>query len=252
MNQSIIKALGLLEFFSEEKPELSLKEITDKANLPKPTVYRLLSSLEFCGFLTRCKNTEYDTRYKLGLKLMELGQLVSEQLELRKVALPQMKKLADEINEVVHLVILNQHEAIYIEKVESTRALRLHTRVGKTSPLHLGSGPKLLFAFLSDERRQDIFKENLLKKLSTSERESLIEQLKIIRDKGYAVSFGEQDAGTTGVSYPIYDFHGTVIAALAVSGPSSRFEGVQLKQIKDSTQKTAASVSYSLGFKRNE
>ena len=251
MNQSIIKALGLLEFFSEENPELSLKEITNQANMPKPTVYRLLSSLEFCGFLTRCKDTEFDSRYKLGLKLMELGQLVSEQLELRKVALPQMKKLADEINEVVHLVILNQHEAIYIEKVESTRALRLHTRVGKTSPLHLGSGPKLLFAFLPEERRQEVFKTATFKKMSTPDREGLLEQLKVIRNKGYAVSFGEQDAGTTGVSYPIYDFHGAVIAALAVSGPSSRFEGYQLKQIKISTKNIAASISHSLGFKRN-
>ncbi|MGE6257972.1 IclR family transcriptional regulator [Heyndrickxia sporothermodurans] len=246
MNQSVIKALSLLDYFTEEKPELSLKEITELVQMPKPTVYRLLTSLEYCGFLTKTKDFEYDKRYKLGLKLLDLGQLVSEQLELRKVTLPYMKKLANEINEVVHLVIVNNNEAVYIEKVESTHALRLYTRIGKRSPLYLGSGPKLLFAFLPEEKRNEIL-SNLNHRQCNKER--LKKEVEEIKQNGYAISYGEQDEGTIGISFPIYDYYGKVIASLAVSGPSYRFEGNHLHVIKESTKRIAENISSELGYR---
>src|SRR5690625_1991232 len=104
MNQSVIKALGILDLFVEEK-ELSLQEIADMSEIPKPTAYRLLSTLENCGMLYKVKVSTHDSRYGLGLKLLELGNLVSERLELREIAVPYMEKLAEEINEVIHLVI---------------------------------------------------------------------------------------------------------------------------------------------------
>ncbi|RKJ33402.1 IclR family transcriptional regulator, partial [Butyricicoccus sp. 1XD8-22] len=81
--------------------------------MPKPTVYRLLSSLEYMGFLTKSKNSIHDVRYQLGIKLLELGGLVADGLELRKSALPHMQLLQSEINETVHLVIRDGDEAVY-------------------------------------------------------------------------------------------------------------------------------------------
>ena len=78
MNQSVLKALKLLDLFTEETYELSLKEISLRSNLPKPTAYRLLSALEEAGFLNKAKENEHDSRYRLGLKLLELGQLVAD------------------------------------------------------------------------------------------------------------------------------------------------------------------------------
>src|SRR5699024_333800 len=130
MNKSVHKAFKLLDLFTEDEPELTLKEIARRSGTPKPTAYRLLSTLESGGFLDKTKKTEHDSRYRLGLKLLELGHLVSAQLELREVARPYMEKLAHAINEVIHLVIVNNREAVYIEKVDSTRALRLYTRIG--------------------------------------------------------------------------------------------------------------------------
>src|SRR5699024_10551589 len=120
-------------------------------------------SLEATHFLEKTKESTHDSKYRLGIKLLELGQLVSHQLELRRTSLPYMEDLMQEISEAVHLVIVSQDEAIYIEKVESNRALRLYTRIGKRSalllslrlytrigkrsPLYVGSGPRLLLAF---------------------------------------------------------------------------------------------------------
>lgn len=252
MNQSVIKALKLLNFFTVETPELTLKEIAIKAGIPKPTAYRLLSSLESSDFLYKTKENEHDSRYRLGLKLLELGQIVSDQLEVRAIALPYMEKLAEEINEVIHLVIVNQDEATYIEKVDSFRALRLNTRVGKSSPLYLGSGPKLLLAYLDRTRQEKILDVATSYRPNDKEpidRQQLLDELDVIRQNSYAYSVGEQDADTTGISYPIYDYRNQVIAALAVSGLSSHFEGANLNQHKAKTKQTAETISRQLGYR---
>lgn len=253
MNQSVIKAMKLLHLFTEGTPELTLKEIATKADMPKPTAYRLLSALEASNMLYKTKENEHDSRYRLGLKLLELGQIVSEQLELRDIALPFMEKLAEEINEVIHLVIINQDEATYIEKVESTRALRLFTKIGKSVPLYIGSGPKLLLAYLSEEKQDTILnaaKLHPIREQYPIDKKKLKKELAHIREKGYAYSIGEQDADTTGVSYPLYDYSNQVIAALTVSGLSSYYEGESLERIKLITAQTAQNISKELGYLR--
>ncbi|RYG73284.1 IclR family transcriptional regulator [Lentibacillus lipolyticus] len=251
MNQSVLKALKLLDYFSAETPELTLKEITRKSEMPKPTVYRLLTALEYHNFLSKTKENEHDSKYQLGLKLLELGQIVSDQLEIRTIALPDMQELGREINEVIHLVIVHQDEATYIEKVDSSRALRLNTRVGKSSPLYLGSGPKMLLANMPYERQQQVIEKFRLQRPDSSRlasQDELLQELKTIYETGYAYSVGEQDADTTGISYPIYDYSGQVIAALAVSGLSTHFEGENLNVLKEKTRQTAETISRKLGY----
>lgn len=252
MNQSVLKALSILDLFIEER-ELSLQEITVKADIPKPTAYRLLSTLESCGILYKVKETPHDSRYGLGLKLLELGTLVSERLELREIALPYMETLASKLNEVVHLVIKNQDEATYIEKVNSMRALSLHTKVGRSMPLYIGSGPKMLLAFLPMNEVERIIQGPALFTLSNHliDKDSLREELVAIRENYYAISISEQDADTTGVSFPIFAYENKVVASLAVSGLSSRFQGERLEQIIQEGKNTALQISKQLGYKGN-
>lgn len=253
MNQSVVKALQLLDLFTADQHEYSLSDIHRKTNMSKPTVYRLLSSLEHCGFLKKVRYSEQDIRYQLGLKLLELGNIVSERLELRKVALPHMERLRDEINEIVHLTIVDGDEATYIEKVESSQAIRLYTRVGKSSPLYVGSGPKLLFAYMAGKDRAKILKNLELKpftKNTIADPVRLQEELETIRKQGFAISYGEQDEDTIGISYPIRDYTEAVVAALTVSGPSNRFEQDRENYIKELLKKTANNISHDLGYTR--
>lgn len=250
MNQSVLKALKLLDYFIDQT-DLSLGELAKAANLPKPTVYRLVSSLEASGFLVKVKKSEQDVRYRLGLKLLELGNLVSERLELRQIALPHMQTLCDQINEVVHLVVRDGHEAVYIEKVESNQAVRLYTRVGRRSPLYVGSGPKLLLAYLSPAEAKGLIENMHFKKFTKNtitDPDELIRQLEMIRKQGFSVSDGEQDEDTIGFSFPIRDYSGQVIAALGVSGPKMRFVGNREQFIKEAAQRTAQLISQDLGF----
>ncbi|EGL83213.1 transcriptional regulator, IclR family [Caldalkalibacillus thermarum TA2.A1] len=252
MNQSVIRALKLLDLFTGEQAELSLSQIAKKVNLSKPTVYRLLTSLEMCGFLVKKKYTDQDIRYRLGLKLLELGTIVSEQLELRKIALPHMEQLCQEIEEIVHLVIADGDQAVYIEKVETNQDLRLYTRVGKRSPFYVGSGPKLLLAYMPEEERNKILKHIKFQPFTANtitSLEELEQEINTIRRNGFAVSRGEQDLGTVGLSFPIRDHTGKVVAALGVSGLSMRFTGEREAFIKEKTQQAAVQISTELGYK---
>ncbi|WP_019119252.1 IclR family transcriptional regulator [Brevibacillus massiliensis] len=252
MNASVIKALKLLDLFTSDEKELTLAEIARKSDLAKPTAYRLLTSLEVCGFLIKTKMSDQDIRYKLGLKLLELGNLVMEGLELRKIALPHMKNLCSEIDEVVHLVIQEGNEAVYIEKVESKQNLRLYTRIGKRSPLYVGSGPKLLFAYLPIKERKQLFESLTLESLTPNtitDKEKLWEELNKINEQGFAVSHGEQDANTFGISFPIHDYTEKVIAALGVSGLAARFTDENEAFITEKVREAAQLISKDLGFR---
>lgn len=251
MNQSVQKAFSILDLFIDDR-ELSLQEIALKANIPKPTAYRLLTTLENRGILYKVKENPHDSRYGLGLKLLEFGNLVSERLELREIALPYMEELAEEVNEVVHLVVAYQLEAAYIEKVNSKRALSLHTKIGRSTPLYVGSGPKMLLAFLDEKKREQVLQgeEFVTLRNQAIDKDLLVKELTEIRENEFSVSVGEQDADTTGVSFPIYNHEEQVIAALAISGLSSRFTGERLAFIKRCGKKISSEISKKLGSKK--
>ncbi|MBM7645224.1 DNA-binding IclR family transcriptional regulator [Scopulibacillus daqui] len=255
MNQSVLKALDILDLFIKQH-DMTLSDISKKLDMPKPTAYRLISALESRGVLHKQKYSEHDIRYTLGLKLLELGNIVSEQLETRKIAYPHMEALCQKINEVVHLVIIDQFEGVYIEKVESNQTLRLHTRIGKRSPLHIGSGPKLLLAYQGQDFIEDYLQtshfSNVSEPFSMAAKSEIKKEIAGILQNGYAVSYGEQDAETIGISYPVRDHTGQVCASLAVSGPTIRFFGERGQQIQEETKKTAQAISKDLGYKKRE
>lgn len=250
MNQSVQKAFMILDLFITEK-ELSLQEITEKTKMPKPTAYRILTTLESCGALYKVKETPHDSRYGLGLKLLELGHLVQERFEIREIALPFMEQLAKDLNEVVHLVIKHQNEATYIEKVDSNRVLSLQTKVGRTVPLYIGSGPKMLLAFLPEDERNELLAKADLKTLTNKpiEKKALLDELEEIRKNYYSVSVAEQDADTTGVSFPIFNFDHEIVACIAVSGLSKRFVGKRLEEMIEKGKAVALQISRKLGYK---
>lgn len=279
MNQSVIKALKMLDFFIEQ-PELTLSELVKLMGLPKPTVHRLLSSLEAVGFLVKVKQSSHDVRYRMGLKLLELGSNVKEQLDYRKIALPHMEELNKELNEAVHLAVLDGYEAVYVEKVESGRDIRLYNRVGKRSHLLGGSAPKVLFAYLSEEQLHEAletidfqkFTENKFQghtiswseqlhealeimdfqkftKNTITDKESLITELKKIKFQGYATGWSEQNPDAIGMSFPIMDRNGQVVASLGISTSLTRFMQHGEEVIKEETKKTAENISRDLGYR---
>lgn len=252
MNQSVTRALQILNLFTKGKARWRLNEIAKEMGMAKATVFRLLASLEAEGFLTKTKQSDQDVGYELGLKLLELGTLVQEQMSLRKVALPHMKRLNRIIDEIVLLVVSDGDHAVYIEKVESRNPLRLYARVGRISPLYLGSGPKLLLAMKPDEEREEILQRLVFQPRTENtftDREALNKELNAIRRRGYAMSFGEQDRGITGLSFPVFDHQGRVAAALTSSIPTERFQKKDRTELLESLRQAAVNISRDLGYR---
>lgn len=251
MNQSVIKALQLLDYF-KKYPELSLAEIAELDNMPKPTAYRLISSLEASGFLVKTRHTSHDVKYRMGLKLLELGSLVAEQLDYRRIALPHMRRLNGQLKEAVHLAVLDGEEAIYVEKVEAESYIRLNSKVGGRLPLYTGSAPKLLLAFLDPSQIDEILKKNELRKFTENtitDKKKLLLELEKIKVQGYSYTEAEYYPDIAGFSYPIKNHTNEVIAALVVSAPKVNLTSEKKILIKEQMNEAAKVISSELGYK---
>ncbi|WP_087972365.1 IclR family transcriptional regulator [Oceanobacillus rekensis] len=251
MSQSLLKAIKILDCFST-KSQLSLIEIVELSNLPKTTVFRLVSSLEEGGLIVKVKKTSHDVTFRLGLKLLEYGNLVNEQIEYLKLALPHMRKLNEELNELVHLTVLENNEAVYIEKIDSTKPVRLVIEKGRRSPLYAGSAPKLLLAKMDDISLHNYLSVVAFEKITKNTIKSF-EDLKIeiqkIRKNGYSISRAEHFKDTMGFSFPIYDSNGNTIAALGVSIPLTDYSEEREKVILENIRMSAQNFSLELGYK---
>jgi DNA-binding IclR family transcriptional regulator len=245
--KSVEKAIKILEAFSEDNFEMSLPEISKKVNLPKATAYRIIGTLKDNGLI----NQRVDNgKYRPGLKLFELGSLVFKKLKLREVALPYMEKLSRECGETVHLGILQGDEVISIESCESSFGLRSNVYVGKRASLYCTSVGKALLAFLPSEEMSRILKHKRKKYTENTviEREKLEEELRKVREKGFAVDNMEHEEGIRCVAAPIRNHENKVIASLSISGPSIRITEDKIPQMVSMVKETVYKISKDMGL----
>lgn len=252
MSQSLLRSINLLEHF-DEQPELSLLELVELSQMPKTTVHRLVNSLVEAGLLVKVKYSVHDVKYKLGLRLLELGMKVMDQMEYREIALPYMKKVNLNLNESVHLAVIEGDEAVYVEKFDSTKPVRLVIKVGARAPLYVGSAPKVLLAHMDERKQKDYLKRLEFKEISPNKIENiklLIQELQEIRKNGYAFSRGEMYKDTIGHSSPIFDGTGKLVAALGVSTPVIEYTEVKGRNILNEVMTTSKEISRELGYKQ--
>lgn len=251
LNNSLEKSLKLLDYFTMEVDTLGLSELARLSGIPKATVYRSLATMEKYGFLEKVNVLGKEGQYRLGLKLLELGKIVSEKLEIRKVAYLHMKKLRDKVNECVQLVIQDDHEAIYVEKLESTHPVRVYTRIGRRAPLYGGACPRAILSFLTDREINDILDNQPLEKITINtiaDKQLIWKSIMEARRLGYTVSYGELQLGTAAVGAPILDGSGNVLGAISIAGPDSRFTENELHFFIAELTKTASEISRAYGY----
>jgi DNA-binding IclR family transcriptional regulator len=193
--------------------------------------------------------------YQLGFKLVELGNRLLDQLDLRGQARPFLIRLCKRIRETVHLVVLDQNEALYVDKVESDEkpgGLQMVSRVGSRMPVHSSSVGKVFLAQLSDQELDRLIKKKGLKKRTKNtitDTEKLKHHLKVIRQKGFAVDDEENEKGIRCVGAPIFNRQGQVIAAISISGPTVRITKKIIQQtLKNEVIRTASDVSREFGY----
>jgi len=213
--RAVERALDILLCFLVNK-EPTLAELTRCANLNKATVFRLLHTLIDKGFVERITGSE---RYQLGRKIGELGRDYPFKDWRLLIIKSEMEKLRDLLEETVSLYIRDGSERVRVFAVESNQTIRRVAPIGVRMPLTVGASSKILMAF-ADEELQNF----LLPRLDWQNvnRAYYEEQLTKIKKDGYAISISEREIGTSAISTPIFNKENKLLAALTVSGPSSR------------------------------
>jgi DNA-binding IclR family transcriptional regulator len=251
--QAIERGCKILDALSKGKQRYSIQDLSSELNLPKPTIHRILSTLRHFGFVAQ---DEVSKEYHLGFRLVELGHTVLGQIDLRKVAEPFLTKLADHVEETVHLVILDQGEIVYLDKVEKVsdpRSLRMVSRIGMRNYAHCCAVGKVLLASLADAERAEIVAQKGLPQLTKNTMVNLSKlnkHLADVRAQGYAVDDEENEEGIRCVAAPIRNDRGSVIAAISISGPTVRMTEKRIRiELKAKVMKTALEISKMLGYK---
>lgn len=214
-------AVHVLELLGEERA-LGVSDISRRLAIAKSSTHDILSTLLSAGLVERDAERGL---YALGIHLFELGNLARANLELRRVALPHLRALNEALDETVHLTVLDQDEALYVECYESTKRLRTYSVIGVRAPLHCTAVGKAMLAFQESAEVDRITRGKGLRRFTAQTITSaarLREELRAIASRGWAVDDMEHEEGVRCVGAPIRDHEGRVFAAISVSGPSQR------------------------------
>lgn len=246
--QVLDRALALLEVLSHQGPDLTLAQISELLKLHKSTAHRLIMVLERHRLIEKNSNTG---KYRLGLKLFELGTKAIGQLDLRERARPFLERAVLETGETVHLCVYDDGEVVYLDKVEPTRSVRLASSVGRRNPAYCTAVGKALMAFLPEaevEIASAKFGFRQLTRRTISNMLELKAELSRVRKQGYAVDNEENEEGVCCVGAPVWSFGTHPVAAISVSGPTFRMTTEKIPVVAQSIAAIANGLSRQLGM----
>ncbi|WP_026686309.1 IclR family transcriptional regulator [Azovibrio restrictus] len=242
--QVIERMMALLDVLADCADPVSLKILSQRTGLHPSTAHRILASLTGSRFVER----QDAGTYQLGIRLLELGNLVKTRINLRQVALPYMQQLHEKIGESVNLGIRHEDEIVYIERTSAGRSLvRVVYLVGGRAPLHLTSVGKL---FLAEDPPQAVKEYAKRTGLPGKTAHSLVTLASLEKDleriRRHNVGFDDEEAevGLKCVAAPIRDDEGGMVAGLSVSAPTERHQDNWPTLVKE----TADAISHALGY----
>lgn len=248
--QAIERAVSILNAFTPDEPELGVSEIAQRLGLHKSTVHRFVVNLEAAGLLERVERNRPTSRYRLGLRIFELGSQVLARMNLWEEALPYLEGLVRDTGETGHLAVFDGGEAIYIEKVEARRALRIPSAIGRGYPAHATSLGKALLAHQAPATIDAVISEHGLPRCASKticDRDRLLDELERVRQLGFAVDDEEYEEGLRCVGAPIVGHTGNVVAAIGIGGPVTRVTPDRVEVLGRVVMEAAAGLSHRMG-----
>ncbi|MBY8306183.1 DNA-binding transcriptional regulator KdgR [Vibrio fluvialis] len=244
---SVLKVFSILQALGERK-EIGVSELSQRLMMSKATTYRFLQTMKSMGFVAQ--EGEAD-KYKLTLKLFELGAKSLEYVDLIELADKEMRYISEQTNEALHLGSLDENAIIYIHKIDSGYNLRMQSRIGRRNPLYSTAIGKVLLA----ERDEQFVRDTLegVEFIKHTDRtlenvEQLLEELALVRTQHYAEDNEEQEPGLRCIAAPVYDRFGHVIAGLSMSLPTIRFDEQRMGYYVDLLQTAGRNISLQLGY----
>jgi DNA-binding IclR family transcriptional regulator len=241
------KALELLSVFSFREPRLSLADLAARTGIPRATAFRLLSTLEQSGFLAKDHGA-----YQLGIKCFVLGNIVAGGLDLRETAHPHLVALRDSTRETTQIAILDHWQVVYLERMISPYPVGfMRSRAGAILPAYCTALGKTLLAYTPEAdvaawAATQKFPALTPRTITSARR--LLKELRVIRERGYAIDEEERERGVRCLAAPIRNHRGDVVAAVSIAGPIDRLpRELAGSDIASAVVATARAISIDLG-----
>jgi DNA-binding IclR family transcriptional regulator len=248
--QSVQRTLDIIETLSEYKTGVGVTTLSKELKLHKSTVHRLLTTLMLRKYVEQDPET---SKYKLGMRLFEIGNAVLSKLDIRQHASPYLRQLWKQTGETVQLSIVDQYKVLYIDVLESVEKVGVKSNVGERVPLHCSAPGKIWLANLPDDRLNEVIK--LIKfepftPFTIDNADKLKASIQQAKESGYAVDNQEYSTDLVSVAAAIKNYRGRVIACVSIIAPALRVNDEKIKELGNNIKTMAEKISQSMGFNK--
>ena len=251
--QAVSRALEMLEQFQDGDVELGITDLSNRLNLQKNNVFRLVATLKAKNYIEMNDSTG---KYRLGIKTRSLGQHAIRQFDFTNHARPFLNDLKQQCHETCYFSVIKDGYTYYLDGVESDLPVRVAQRVGSSRPLYCTAAGRVQLAFMERQQQMDLLSGSEMKQLTSStitDPDALINELNKAAQKGYAIDDQEHDAGVIEIAAPVFDSYGIVIGALSILGPEMRFACTRLEnELLPLVCKSASQLSHVFGHCRGK
>ncbi|MDB5081553.1 MAG: IclR family transcriptional regulator [Chloroflexi bacterium] len=236
----------VFDYLMEHPEGVSISELSRVLGYHKSVVHRLLKSLEAHSYV----KTDETHHYQLGTRVLQLGLVALQRLDLRRLARPRLERIWSFTHESVMVTLKVGDSRVHIDGIESPQAVKRGVEIGKEAPFYLGVG-KVFLAFLPEQDQERILAsiDGVVKVDGSPVSVDVLKaELQLIRQRGYTLSVSERRAGVFGIAAPVFNDLGSPVALLVIGGPTSRLDKWLPGKFSPMLLREAESLSYDLGY----
>jgi DNA-binding IclR family transcriptional regulator len=251
--QTVSRALDLLEQFQVGDAELGITDLSNRMNLQKNNVFRLVATLKEKNYIEMNNSTG---KYRLGIKTRALGQVATRLIDFTNYARPFLNDLKQQCHETCYFSIIKDGYSYYLDSVESDLPVRVAQQVGSSRPLYCTAAGRVQLAFMDQHKQMELLSRYEMKRLTARtiiDADALYNELHKVAQQGYAIDNQEHDAGVMEIAVPVFDSNSVIIGALSIVGPEMRLAGTRLEnELLPLLCQSASRLSGVLGYSQPE
>jgi DNA-binding IclR family transcriptional regulator len=243
---SVARAAAILDAVGMRASGMTNAELSRTLQIPKSSASYILRALERSGYLRKER-----TKYKIGLKLLNLRHSALASLDVREIAHPHLRALVEATGQTGHVAILDGGEAVYVEKADAPSFIKMDTWIGRRMDIHSTSVGKAIAAYLPEEQLRAIVAEHPLRRhteFTITTFTGFVAELQKVRRNGYALDDEENTLGLRCIAAPIFGADGSVQASIGVSGIVTQVTPMEVPRIADRICEEARQISRKLGY----
>lgn len=246
--QSVLRALAMLEAFTDEQPAWTATDLAEAIGLNRTTTYRLLTALESMELVARDPATE---TYRLGSGLIALGSRAQRANSVREIGRAELEQLADMTGETATLEIPSGAEMVIIEEIPGEFVTSGSQHIGSRWPIYATSTGKAILSLATQAELANLLPESwpAVTPRTITSREALRADLAKSARRGYAVAAQELELGFIAIGAPVQSATGEPVAAISVGATEVRMTPKRIEEIGRLVQQAAARISHQLGYR---